>query len=248
MNKRSLAIVLAVAAFIYLVVSMVALYLGLLTTKDLVAPLLSLSGTFLGAVFAFNLNREREENKLNQRRQEALNRACFALIMQANAIRQLKLQFEPFPNKIVRALSLPALKPPAYEHVRVDLGELDFLLSSENPGVLLNLAIEHERFHQAITTVLLRADFYVNEFQKKFAEVGGSKLNVNVGELKGLLGERIFQTLVSSTDLAFEHLSACDESIPKMLRELQAVAKVLYPKNKFVNYVMPDHGQKSSAI
>ena len=159
----------AFALFATAVTIAIAVFTNTISLKDLITPVLSIFGTFFGATFAFRITEEKELRKLLNSRREALNRASFILIRQANAIHQLYRDFERFPSPFEKAFNLPALKPPSYQDLEHTLSDLDFLLDSSNPSLLMEVAIEQERFHQALESLRARNEFYVEEVQPAIA-------------------------------------------------------------------------------
>ena len=214
----------------------VAVYSDLLPPKELIAPVLSLFGTFFGATFAFRLNEDKEARKLNNSRREALNRALFVLVRQANAIRQIARDFERFPAPFERAFNLPALKPPPYQDLVHSLSDLDFLLESTNPGLLMELAIEQERFHQAFESLKVRNEFYIGEVQPALAKLALNGKSVSIEQTANLLGERLFGGAMNGAEFAWQHLSASNLSIPIVHKALLLQAKALFPRHKFITY------------
>lgn len=233
--------------FTYLVIAcicigiiLISYKLEILTTKDLTGPILTLLGTFTGALFAFRLNQYKEDQKLHLIRQEALNRTIFSLIRQVNAIKQLKRDFESYDTPFSRAFNLPALKPPDYKSIAFNITELDFLLDTDDPNILFRISIEFERFQQAIESVNLRCNFHINEYQPKLDEIGLNGKITTPEEMERLLGERIYKTLIYSTEDAFGHLVDSNKSLMEMLDELHALAKKIYPKRKFIRIITTD--------
>lgn len=218
------------------VVVALAFQQGAIGAKEIAMAVLALLGTFLGATFAFRLNQDKEEKKLHKERREALNRAMFVLARQANAVHQLKRDYEKFTDPIERAINLPALKPPSYSDLVHNFADLDFLLESADPNILLRLTVEQERFQQVIESINMRNEFYVNEFQPKLAAVALNGKLTSAHELSVHLGERIFDGTVNGATIAYEHICASDISIPQMQNALLSAAKQIYPGCKFVTY------------
>jgi hypothetical protein len=214
----------------------IAMYGGAIGAKEVATAILALLGTFLGATFAFRLNQDKEDKKLQLIRREALNRAIFVLARQANAIHQLKRDYDKFTNPFERAFNLPALKTPSYSDLTHNFTELEFLLESDDPTVLLRLTVEQERFHQVIESIKTRNEFYVDEFQPKLAEVGLNGQVTSADDASQKLGERIFGAVLNGTQIAYSHIDASDKSLPEMQAELLKVAKRLYPNTKFITY------------
>lgn len=209
---------------------------GAIGAKEIATAVLALLGTFLGATFAFRLNQDKEEKKLHKERREALNRAMFILARQANAVHQLKRDYEEFPDPIGRAFNLLALKPPSYSDLVHNFVDLEFLLESADPNILFRLTVEQERFQQVIECVNTRNEFYVNEYQPKLAAVALNGKLTSAHELSVLLGERIFGGTVNGAETAYKHICDSDVSISEMQSEMLKAAKQIFPGCKFVTY------------
>jgi hypothetical protein len=150
---------------------------------QLVAPLMSVFGTFFGATFAFRLNEDKEARKLNDARKDSLNRALFVIMRQVNAVHNLRKDYEAKTNTFERAFNIPALKPPAYDDLVFNFIELDFILTSKEPNILMELSIEQERFQQALECVRIRNEFYVEQIQPKLASLALNGTIVRPSEL-----------------------------------------------------------------
>ena len=213
-----------------------AVLFGELKVKDLLTPLLAIFATFFGATFAFRLNEAKELRALSNSRREALNRALFTLIRQANAVRQLTRDFQKYSSQFERAFNMPAYSPPTYADLTFDFSELDFLLDSSKPSILFALSIEEERFHQMISAIQIRNEFYVGEVQKAMAvhQVNGKK--ITAAKLEALLGERLFHGAVRGAEEAWQHVIKTDSSLPEIYEELRQLAKEIYPAHRFIDY------------
>ncbi len=209
---------------------------GELGLKGIGTSVLALFGTFLGATLAFRLNEQKEEAETARKKREALNRALFVLIRQHNAIIQLKRDMDACPNDFHLAFNMPALKPPSYADLFQHVADLEFLIDSGNPNILFKLTIEQERFHQAIDSIRIRNEFYVNEVQPQLAATGMNGKRVTLEDAEALLGERIFGGAMNGAIHAKKHLNDSNDSIPKVLEELRTEAKELFPGHKFLDY------------
>lgn len=227
----------AVAASLMIIVSY-CYYSGGLVLKDLVVPLISLFGTFLGATYAFRLNEEKENRKIEDLKVAAVNRALFVLIRQHNAIAELlRNEFLRFPDEFSRAVNMPAITPPPYNDLTHDFKELDFILGTEKPQLLFDLMLEQERFFQSMSALKIRNDHYVNLFQPKLAELGMNDRLVSVGELRSAMGDYVFKGVIDGTNIAFDHMSKSNESLPKMHASLLLMARKYFKGRIFVSYV-----------
>lgn len=225
--------------FVFVVAALaiaLAVYIDALSLKELVTPILSLYGTFLGATFAFRLNEAKEMRKLSNSRREALNHALFVLIRQANAIHQLTRSFEKYPSLFEKTFNFPALKPPPYQDLVHNISDLDFLLESTNPNLLMKLAIEQERFHQAIESLNLRNQFYLEEVQPALAKLSLNGKSVSAEQTAELLGEMLFGRTMNEAEIAWQNISASNTSIPVAHKELLVQAKAMFPGSEFITY------------
>ncbi|MDP2030789.1 MAG: hypothetical protein Q8K12_14220 [Thiobacillus sp.] len=212
---------------------------NILELKDIGTSILALFGTFLGATLAFRLTENKEQQKIKSLQREALNRVLFVLIRQHNAIIQLKRDFDKYPKDFEAAFNMPALKPPAYGDLVHNISDLEFLLESSNPNILFKLTVEQERFHQAIDSLRIRNEFYVNEVQRAIATAAMNGKSVSIEEAAKLLGERIFGGAMNGAKFAREHIIASNESIPEIMTEFRALAKETFPTHKFLSYEIP---------
>ncbi len=214
-------------------------YNGQLAQKDIAPFLLALFGTFLGATFAFRLNEDKEMRKLEASKRTALNRAVFVLCRQHTAIRQLLKEIQAYKSPYERAFNFPALQPPPYTDLVQNFSDLEFLLESTEPTMLLHLTVEQERFHQAIESLRLRNVFYVNEFQPEIARLSLNGKVTTPEKVEALLDERIFGTAMNGAANVYAHLEDCDKSIPAIYEQLRKLAGVMYPSHKFIQYELP---------
>jgi len=219
-----------------LLAAALGLYSEVISLKDLLVPTLSLFSTFFGATFAFRLNQDKEAKKLETERREALNRASFVLIRQWNAMDQLVRQFQTYPPPFARAFNMPAFKPPAYEDLSHSIAELDYLIDSSNPGLLMDLVVEEERFHQALEALRIRNEFYVNEVQPALEKHELNRKTVTPEQVRALLGERVFEGAMNGAGTAWEQIFAASESLPKVHQALLAQGRKLFPGKKFITY------------
>lgn len=224
-----LSILLAVAAaVVYFIVE------GTVGAKEVGTAFLATVGTFVGALFAFRLNEQKETLDRDKERKAALNRALFIVVRQYNAIRSLERQLEPYKSEFDRSFNCPAFQPPAYSDLMHEFESLTFLLELNEPNVLMRLSVEQECFHQAIESLRVRNAFYVNEVQPVIANSGFNRRAVPASEFQAALGERLFSGAVNGASVFFAHVTESRQSLLAMHGELFAAAKRLYPDAKFI--------------
>ncbi|MFM5178572.1 hypothetical protein ACEUAY_02995 [Aeromonas veronii] len=191
-------------------------------------------GGFIGAFSAFWLKKHEEEKKDRESKRNALNFALFVLIRKINAIQCIKKDLERYTTPFERGLCLPAMKPPDYSGVKQDINGLQFLIGGVHAHILMELTIEQERFEQAINSINIRNEFYVNEVQPalSFHSLNGRPLPL--AEFEGKLGERLFNGAIKGAAVLYELVYACDVSLNETYTELREIAKKLFPDENFV--------------
>ncbi|RPA22808.1 hypothetical protein [Shewanella frigidimarina] len=194
-------------------------------------------GGFIGAFSAFWLKSYEEGKKNRQKQKSALNSALFVLIRQINAIQCIKRDLDKYETPFHRGLSLPAMKSPDYSSVKQDIDSLQFLIDNDNAQILMQLTIEQERFEQAINSINIRNEFYVNEVQPalSFHALNGRPLLL--AEFEDKLGERLFQGAINGAAVMYELVYASDASLHEKYTELRELAKKLFPGEKFVAWI-----------
>jgi len=234
MPKVSQRWIYVVALLLAVAIVITALNFDKLTVKDLMTPVLSLFATFFGATFAFRLNEEKERKQLQKVRCESLNRALFVLFRQTNAIVQIYQDFKKHNSPLERGFNLPAIRSPSYDDLKHDFAGLDFLLEFSGAQLLVELSIEQERFHQALVSLTVRNDFYIAEVQPALSKAGLHGKSIK-SDLSGLLGIRVCDGAIQGATIAWEHVSACNKTLPSMMKALHCQAKILFPEHKFLS-------------
>jgi hypothetical protein len=207
-----------------------------LDNKDLGTGLLALLGTFAGALLAFRLEESRERAKQIAAQKAALNRALLVLGYHHNEIRTYCDLISPYQLDIELAFNFPASEPPDHSHLRQHPDELNFLLDSSDPQVLFDLIIEQNRFDQAMQAIHTRNVFYVEQVQPAFARAGLNNRRVSDVEIKAGLGEYLYGGALHGAQTLKDHLHASNDSLPALATKLRAIAKQLYPDERFVSF------------
>lgn len=225
--------------FVMAAIAVVAIIwaLGGLTEENIATALLALLGTFAGAMFAFRLNQNKDQEAESHRQKLALRRAMFVIARQLNAILNLQRDFHKFSAGPDRAFNLPALQSPGYEDLVQKFEDLEFLLDSHHVSLLMEMAIEQDGFHQAIESLRVRNTFYVNEVQPAIASQKLNGRSLTRQELEEALGERLFWGSINSIKNSSELIDISAKQIPILHAALFDVAKALYPNDRFIKYV-----------
>lgn len=207
-----------------------------LTLTSFGTALIALLATFFGALFAFRLNERKDESKEQARRILALNRAILVLGAQHNEIRTILRDVDAYPELILRALQMNAAMPVQSLRLEQRLDDLLFLLESSDPNMLFELHLEQIRFDQALETVRLRAKFTADVLHPEMAQHQLRGKLVTEEMLRSILGELVFESAVNMTATMTYHVRGSNESLPTMQKKLRAMAKDLFPEQKFITF------------
>jgi hypothetical protein len=202
--------------------------------KEIVAGLLPFVGTFLGAWFAFQLNKGKENSLEKLRRIEALRLALFTLARQISAVDSFRREISQYVTIQNRAFNCPAFRPPRYEDLVLDFTQLTFLLDAESSDLLFRLSVEQEGFHQTLESIKTRNDFYIEQYQPLVAKKKLNQLDLSEEAFAGEIGEGIFKACIDGAMLMYENIDLSIDRIPKIMTELIDEAKRRYPDEKFL--------------
>jgi hypothetical protein len=219
---------------------------GIVTGKELAGPLLAMLGTFLGALFAFRLNENKEQAKLENEQKAALNRALLVLARQRNAAALISRLLAPYKSRIELAINFPAHFPPSYSELVHKFDDLSFLLETGHANMLMRLTIEQERFHQMLECLRVRNEFYVNEVQPAIEQLSLNGKSTTGDQIAASLGERVFGGAMNGAEQVYDHVENAVTSLATMHTDLFAVAKKIFPHDPFVMFEM--NGPKESSV
>lgn len=192
-----------------------------------------LIGAFTGAFSAFKLNSKKDENKRYKEQKMLMNKVLFISIRQINAIQCYCGNISKYSSDFERAFHLPALKPPTYADLNYNFNELSFLFE-DHSQLMMNLAIEQERFEQTFDSITLRNDFLVNDVQPMLSELKLSKPNKVTDEFRAALGDRLYCGAITHARNMYYHLEEANTSINKMHEEIYIVASKIFPGESFI--------------
>jgi len=230
-TKTTLTILVSVFALFLL---SYAYQLEILNSRSVLPALLqTILATFFGAMFAFKLNSLKDSKKVQEDQLNALRIALFILAQQENALGVVWRNYSKWEKKPDRIFNMEPMKLPEWGNLKQDYSSLAFLLS-DNPQLLLDLTIEDERFSQAMTTVTMMSEFFVNELHPTLAEKGLHKQETTIKQVKELIGQVLSAKATLYTEQVLSHVKASVESTPAVAARVFAAGKLRFPHEKFL--------------
>jgi hypothetical protein len=200
-----------------------------------ITTLATLAAAYFGARFAFDFqNRKNTENEVNAT-VKAANMAIFALMRSHHELTAIKKQFiDPNIDDEDRHFSiLPSSS--AVPHLDLEFNELSFLLSSNNPNHLNELALTQSEINATIDVVNARSKFHLTEFQP-LLELHHQRLTQvsNLAEMEEVVGIRVTHMLKSATEAMVVNVSAALVCLGKDADLLYQITKQMYPAHGIV--------------
>lgn len=194
-----------------------------------------------GAWGAYMLQVYKENKKIEKQNISSINKACFILLRQINAMEMFKRDLDKVRElpEIVRAFEIPAWKPNSYNDLKFNFEELSFLLDpdmvdSKDLNLLHDLFIVQECFEQAIETINQRSIYFINKVTPEMEEKGIDEKPLTIEEIKNKMDINKISGLVFGTNNMYEHVDKTYSEIEVMEEKFVSFAKSLYPNQKFI--------------
>jgi len=205
--------------------------------------LLTLLGTFIGAMLAFLSQialRRREERKAEQL---AAHRILFCLFQQLNTIVLFQREWvAPRKNSPVQFIEIPAASEFELSKNLFDFGSFGFLLKSrEGRQIMYDLYLGQESYVETLRGINERSRMHRELLQPKLAESGlGTGNPVSLQELAKLLGPLVHGTMVNSTAQMISQLQHAFEKLAAAKVAFRAFAVLYFKSTDFTEFDFPE--------
>jgi len=235
-----MGVLTGLAALILWYFSSLAIEKQVTPTADKIWPFFSAGiGAFAGSYFAFLFRKHEEKQTRLSKRKSAFDVCLFTLFRQYNAMLQIKLTYDEYPNEIERAISMPATLHPEYKDTRIDFDSLNFLSDVNEVKHLINLTIEQERFETAIRSAEARVKFHVEKLQPAIEKSNMNGRQLPAIEIQRELGELTYITALQYTNGTYDILCLNIASIVEQHQKTWEIAKRIFPDKKFLPAPFP---------
>lgn len=202
----------------------------------IVTALVTLVAAFAGSWSAFKLEDRARERARTRDRVAAINRAQFVLIQQWNALANLKSQMiDPQRHNPIRLIAMRPCPPSGEATPRQEVGELSFLLETDDRDFPFLLMLEQSRFDTAAWAVNDRSRLHIDELQPRLREAGireGSSWTIE--ELEQRLGEHLVRRLQRATDAVVEQVDLTVASTAELVQRFRDAMKARYPDERII--------------
>jgi len=198
--------------------------------------LLTLVTAFFGAYFAFKLNDSKDSRREVLNNVDSANKAIFQVIRAYNFYSGYQKQFiEPFRGSPAVHYQIPPAMGFLDWRLELDYDSLSFLFGKNAGTLLLKLNDLEVLTRTTIESIQTRNHIHVNLVQPKMDAAGiADGLEISLGELDIIIGERIAQTLEK---LTIELIRCIDDGVDNsdsLAVEMHEKIKEIYPDEKVI--------------
>jgi hypothetical protein len=206
-------------------------------SEVLLPAVTTLAAAFLGAKYAFSLQNRREENDLTEKRIEAGNRAIFKIVSIYHQFGNFRDQFiNPFRDHPFRYIAiLPEIG--MREIPEFDFDSLGFLFKSKNPNILMEIYQLQSGVQSNFDLIKIRSDLHRGLVQDSINEFGRKNNgHVDMSKISEILGDKLYTTLVRSTDDMIEFTDNILSDADRLIHELRKILKALFPGHIIIGF------------
>lgn len=206
-------------------------------TDTIVTGVVTLVAVFAGSWSAFKLEDRAREGQRTRDRIAAINRAQLVLIQQWNALANLQSQvIDPQRSDPVRFIVMRPCPPCGVTTPRQEVGELSFLIETDDRDFPFLLMLEQSRFDTAAWAVNDRSRLHIDELQPRLREAGVREgTSWTIGELEQRLGEDLVRKLQRATDAVVEQVDLTVASTANLVRQFRESMKARYPDERIIS-------------
>jgi len=213
------------------------------TTDVWEKALLTLLGTFIGAMLAFLTQiflRKKEERKAEQL---AAHRILFCLFQQMNTIVLFQRErIMPAQNSPAQFVEIPATLEFETSTNLFDFASFGFLLkSSKGRQIMYDLHLAQECYITTLKAINERSRMHKDLLQPKLSEIGFEKGNsVSLPDLKKALGPRVHETMVNSTAQMISQLQHAFGKLSSAKSAFRTFAISYFKTANFTEFEFPE--------
>lgn len=207
--------------------------------KDVLAALMSLIASFVGAWAAFKFESQRWNAEKEEKEIGAGNRAIYTVYALWSVLEQYRKDvLEPFRGRHDAWLNLAAHPVPPVATDSFHPSDLQFLLEKRQASLFAALMLEEQRFDLAMSLIRSRSDLVLNSVFPRMAEAGfGVGHARNRADIERVLGIDVCHKLQQMTNAIYQNVDENLASLRTAYIDLRKALETAYPKRKFLQIV-----------
>lgn len=207
-------------------------------SDNILNGLITLAAAFFGAWFAFLLQKRRDDEEKREKNVSSGNRALIVLLEQANSLRLIQTDLiDPFRESQIRHIQIKPTLPFSDKILRFNVKELEFLITSGDQQLLLDLIMEENRYRETTVAVDLRSKFLIDVVEPTFKRAGiQDGVHYEANKLPEILGHNDNAQLRRLTDSIINQVEKTLGTLVSTKDRLLTALKKRYPKNHFIDF------------
>lgn len=203
-----------------------------------VPALAVLVAAFYGAKYAFQFQRDKEQEDNKRRNVINGNSAIFNMMRMASNLRNFQREvIEPVRDRPTCFLEMRPTPHFEKNAITLNIETLYFLLDTDDRNLLGELVTEEARYQSVLDAISERTRFHRQEVQPALDRAGFIQGgNYSVSQIEQSLGNRLYTTLCHATDQVIYHVDSTVVSLKQGADKLTATLKKQYPNETIISF------------
>jgi len=203
-----------------------------------IPALATLLAAYYGARFAFQFQKDKENEDSKKHNVISGNSAIFTLMRMICTLSDIQKQIiDPTRNHLQRFIRMEPGGRFTNEEIKLDIESLYFLLESDDGNLLPELVNESNKYHTAIGAFDERSRIHREEVQPLLDRSGFREgANYSNEQIRTAIGDRLYMTMQRSTEQTINIIDETVISLKKISHRLQASLKKQYPTESIINF------------
>lgn len=226
-------------ASIIVVLVLILCYFGFekdwLVMADVIKAFLTLALSFVGAIFGFNLAKDKEDARRKTEEKEAVNYALFILCQQLRLAIRAKRSYDEYAPGLKRAVISPIQYMTDYnKNLIVDFERLCFVMSA-SPYLLVDISKSQNAYAVMIGFANLRADFFDRtDLKNRLLNVGAHSLDLSDQEILAHLNDFEKSTVKHAIETCYASANDAIDKLNDAIDKLTGEARGMFPRDEFI--------------
>lgn len=203
-----------------------------------VPALATLVAAFYGAKYAFQFQKDKENEDIKKRNIVNGNSVIFNMMRMTTNLRNFQRQIiDPARNLPVRFIQMRSTLHLIDEDIKLNIESVYFLLEADERNILGELVTEEARYRAALNAVNERSRLHREEIQPSLERAGiieGG--DYSLAQIENALGNRLYITIQHATDEAINHVDSTIVSLKQIADKLRASLKKIYPDEIIIGF------------
>jgi hypothetical protein len=203
-----------------------------------VPALATLVAAFYGAKYAFQFQKDKEEE--DNKRRNIINGkiAIFNMMQMTSVLRNFQKQvIDQVRDRPTCFLEMRPTTHLEKNAITLNIETLYFLLDTDDRNLLGELVTEEARYQSALDAINERSRVYTQEIEPVLDRAGFVQPgNYSVAQIEQAIGNRLYNILCDATNQVIHHVDSTILSLKRCADKLTASLKTQYPKETIISF------------